>query len=790
MIVPVVAALGFINVESTRRVSDNFSQVVDHNLPAVIALNQIKTSAFQLLHEASHTDDFDTSDLSPIWQVLRTDLSIYLTQSQNPEREAIYATLDQISHDLYEAGRDMTQGSNRITTEEIDMYAEDLLTTIDAAINAELTAVANHNRLAQDTAWYVVVANLTLIALIFVLTMLVGLVMARHIAAPIVALDKATCAYGAGRLDIRSNIQRNDEIGALAQSFDTMAEQINELFDNLENRYVELTTQKTQIEANQRTLEVILAVNKYSDPAELLSQVVDLIRIQFNLHAVQLYLYNKAKTHLVLHEKSGLSEVSVTEIPIESPSLLTLAVREQETSIEHRSGHTMLVVPLRYGRRMIGALNLQYKTAYSLSISNISLYETIANQVALLYENSKLLKETMEQSDRLTYFAQRLQIAAHIARHVSTILSRDDLPPYIVETVREQFNFQYVALYLYTKALVLEAEAGRRDNPPDIQFLMQAAEQQETVTIEEAAPFTGAVVPLILKKASLGVICVHAPAIHTTDLDTLKILCGQIASALENARLFAESEQTAERLREVDRLKNEFLGTVSHELRTPLNAILGYSEGLLLGIEGDLSEAVQRDLQAVYKSGKRLLNIVNDILDLAGIQARRFNLDKVKIPAETVLKDVHTENIELFNHKPIDFIVNVEYNLPWIEADPIRVKQILNNLISNAVKFTQKGYVKVWTHQEDDWLCFTVQDTGIGIAKDDMSLIFEEFRQVDGSLTRTAEGMGVGLTLARALVHLHNGEIIVKSVPDKGTTVVVRLPILADPLAIPYPNNV
>lgn len=255
-------------------------------------------------------------------------------------------------------------------------------------------------------------------------------------------------------------------------------------------------------------------------------------------------------------------------------------------------------------------------------------------------------------------------------------------------------------------------------------------------------------------------------------------LAEQGSVALRAARLFDETQETAERLKELDRLKSEFLANMSHELRTPLNSIIGYAEIMLMGINGDLSDDNLEDVNAIRTSGQHLLRLINDILDLAKIEAGRMTLDTEEVNLPALLDEIRVSHLALIHKKDIQLHMAVEPLGLTIQADPLRLNQILTNLISNAVKFTEKGHVMVRVKQDnEEWMRIEVEDTGMGIDPENLEAIFEEFRQADGSSTRRAEGTGLGLAITRRLVQMHGGIITVESTVNKGSTFTIRLPI-------------
>jgi signal transduction histidine kinase len=252
-----------------------------------------------------------------------------------------------------------------------------------------------------------------------------------------------------------------------------------------------------------------------------------------------------------------------------------------------------------------------------------------------------------------------------------------------------------------------------------------------------------------------------------------------LATAVQNAVYVEELQRTTNRLREVDRLKSEFLANMSHELRTPLNSIIGYAEIMMMGIDGDMDAETLEDVRAIYENGQHLLAMINDILDLAKIEAGRLTLKfEDNVDLAQILEEAETSNASLFANKPVEFRLIIKDELPSIRADRLRLHQVFNNLISNAQKFTSEGYVEVRAYpQGSHWICVTVEDTGIGIEQKDIPEIFERFQQVDGSSTRSVDGTGLGLAITRELTQMHGGRIEVESKVGEGSEFTVWLPI-------------
>ena len=232
-----------------------------------------------------------------------------------------------------------------------------------------------------------------------------------------------------------------------------------------------------------------------------------------------------------------------------------------------------------------------------------------------------------------------------------------------------------------------------------------------------------------------------------------------------------------QKLIEANRAKSEFLATMSHELRTPLNAIIGFAEVLMDGLCGELNRDQRDAVTDIHESGRHLLRMINDILDLSKIEAGRMELRKETFRIDEVLESVRTVVLEIAKEKNLRYAEEIPPDLPPIYADKIRFKQIMYNLVSNAVKFTPEGgSVTIRASLDDKEFTFTVQDTGIGIREEDMPKLFEEFVQIDSSYSRQYEGTGLGLALTKRLVEMHGGRIWVESEYGKGSKFSFTIP--------------
>ncbi|ETA68295.1 PAS domain S-box [Methanolobus tindarius DSM 2278] len=227
-----------------------------------------------------------------------------------------------------------------------------------------------------------------------------------------------------------------------------------------------------------------------------------------------------------------------------------------------------------------------------------------------------------------------------------------------------------------------------------------------------------------------------------------------------------------------NRTKNEFLANMSHELRTPLNSVIGFSDMLLGGAGGELSEKQLRYLTNISNSGKHLLSIINEILDISRIESGEMTINKQKILLGEVYEEIHSILKQLADNKSIDFQMPLESEETYVYADKVKLKQIFYNLVTNAIKFTEKGgSVLIDSTIDDKFVHISVIDNGIGIDSEGMKRLFNPFVQLDSSESRKYEGTGLGLALSKELVNLHGGDIWAESEPGKGSTFTFTIPV-------------
>ena len=290
--------------------------------------------------------------------------------------------------------------------------------------------------------------------------------------------------------------------------------------------------------------------------------------------------------------------------------------------------------------------------------------------------------------------------------------------------------------------------------------------------------------PLMVRGEPIGHLAVSGLSNVSQDAkDIAAAIATQTSIHLEALRLTEELQKRAEELRELDRLKSAFLANMSHELRTPLNSILGFTDVMLEGLDGELTDYMDNDLRLIQKNGQHLLHLINDVLDMAKIESGRMNLHPERFKVQEIFDDVNSLTSTLANAKNNQLIVDETSDREVeIFADVTRIKQVMINLVNNAIKFTANGRITMSVSKMDGArVMVTVKDTGLGVPQEHLEAIFQEFSQVDTSTTRKAGGTGLGLPISRRLIEMHGGKLWAEStgIEGEGSKFFVELPIEA-----------
>lgn len=474
-----------------------------------------------------------------------------------------------------------------------------------------------------------------------------------------------------------------------------------------------------------------------------------------------------------------------------------------------------LAAPLQIQNAPLGVLELiddDPKRIWSEDDKRI--VEQVLDQMSLALENARLFQESQRRAQEMTVLFQVSQNLANAP------LQTADLALVVTEQIARAVGVLECALHLLEQdeeQPILRQLDVYRDGvhqtvqPASLHALDQVfwsrsvLEQLQVIILqagsanlmpEQAAYLRQqgiqslAIFPLAVKGVAIGALEMigrHSPTEwNESQVSLAGTLANTAAAYLENARLYEEQRHTAEQLKEVDTIKTQFLANMSHELRTPLNSIIGFSRVILKGIDGPTTDLQQQDLSAIYNSGQHLLSLINDILDLSKIEAGKMELQIEEVNLHDMIVSVMSTAVGLTKEKSVELRRDFTPDLPLVLGDRTRLRQVLLNLLSNAAKFTEQGYIKVSAQARKndsgaDEVVVSVTDTGEGISPEDQEKLFKPFSQVDASPTRKTGGTGLGLSISRRLIELHGGTIGVHSEPGKGSTFYFTLPIHTAP---------
>jgi len=298
--------------------------------------------------------------------------------------------------------------------------------------------------------------------------------------------------------------------------------------------------------------------------------------------------------------------------------------------------------------------------------------------------------------------------------------------------------------------------------------------------------------PMVVGDQLLGVLAIyHRRSLDRNAIELLTLFAQHAATAIQEAHLFhLATEQTARlgavnaELQRANQVKAEFLANMSHELRTPLNSILGFSQLLLEGDGGVLTQDQRQDVDIIASNGQHLLALINDLLDISKLEAGKAQLNRGEVDVEPLISECVESVSSLAKPKKLELSFSVSPEVGRVFADGPKLKQVLLNLLGNAIKFTESGSVRVTAERQGAELRVSVRDTGIGVPLDDAERIFESFQQGQSGISGKYQGTGLGLAICRRLVEMHGGRIWVKSAPGQGSTFTFTIPQRALPDAI------
>ncbi|RPI34306.1 MAG: GAF domain-containing protein [Chloroflexota bacterium] len=582
----------------------------------------------------------------------------------------------------------------------------------------------------------------------------------------------------------------------------------------------------------------------------LLRRAVNLIRDRYGYYHASIFLVDESGQYAIIRESTGEAGEEMKRrghrMGVGSRSIIGFVTEEGKPLVINDVGQDPIHrpnpllpdtraevgMPLKIGNRVIGALDVQSAEANSFNPDDISVLQTLADQIAVAVDNANSYELAQQAIQETRRRVQELSVLYSMGQSLATAsMAMDDLGKIISEKFIEVMNFPEVSISLvdpdtgelYTLVdlskpkdnldspeLTLSDQVGDRyvlaDFPTTMRVMRTlqplvvqsddaSADASELAYMQEHDIKTMAMIPLAVKGGAIGIIELDSwknPRNLTSDQLNLAVtMANSAAVALENARLYEEQRRVSEKLREVDKLKSQFLANMSHELRTPLNSIIGFSRVILKGIDGPVTDLQNQDLSAIHNSGTHLLSLINNVLDISKIEAGKMELAfDPNVNLADLINTAMSTAVGLVKDKPVKLEKMIAPDLPAVRADPTRIRQIVLNFLSNASKFTDEGTITVKAdvqkspdgHPE---ILVEVIDTGLGIAIKDQKRLFQPFSQVDESPTRKTGGSGLGLSISRLLVEMHGGRIGLNSDIGKGSTFWFTLPLpIVEPVEI------
>ena len=647
----------------------------------------------------------------------------------------------------------------------------------------------------------------------------------RRITEPIQELREGVESIRHGNLDHRASIKTGDEIEELAEEFNKMTEALQNSYATLEQKVEQRTKERSAL------YEVATAVNQSLELQTILQAVIKKSTELFRFEATRIFLFNVEMDQLELRAsfevnpehwtgvrrfkrgQSVIGRVAESGEPMifediqTDPRYLALSASKAAYSAGLRF---FAVFPIKTQSRIFGTLLFNGSAARKLTDDEVTLLTSMAEHLGVAVEKASLFEQAQTRS-------RHLSALNTIGEAVSQSLDLEVVLRQATEKITETLGFDASWIYLVApsgeelhlkayKGLSEEAASSmaKRSSTTGISGAvvtkgqrlvfedLRNNEQYRALSSNSLANSLGftasAGFPIKAKDKILGALQVvsfaarHFPA---EELQLLESVAQEIGVAAENARLFTTvHEKTAElakmnqELQEATRAKSEFIAAMSHELRTPLNVIIGSAELFEDGLFGDLSPEQKTYVRKISRNARVLLKMINDVLALSRMEAKKMSLDVETVAVEEIIEHARTHVDQMNRDNRLEVRWAVDRDVPSLVTDPLKLEEILQNLIGNAFKFTPRGLVEVRVRNlgDQDRIEFSVADTGIGIEADNLGKIFNEFEQIKEAHTGDYNGVGLGLSIVKKYLELMQGDIQVVSTPGQGSTFIFSIP--------------
>jgi two-component system, NtrC family, sensor kinase len=469
--------------------------------------------------------------------------------------------------------------------------------------------------------------------------------------------------------------------------------------------------------------------------------------------------------------------------------------------------NVFLAVPMLRDGIAIGTIGIA-RAAKPFSDRQIQLVETFADQAIIAIANVRLLNELRQSLQQQTATADVLKVISRSTFDLQTVLRT------LVESAARLCDADSATVARQKDGLFYRAEAYGF-SPEFMELVRDVPVVPERGSITARALLEGKVihvadvladpdytfaeaqklgdfrtilgVPMLREGVPIGVLALTRSEVRPfseRQIELVTTFADQAAIAIENVRLFDEIQDKSRQLAEASEHKSQFLASMSHELRTPLNAIIGLTEMMVTNAARFGTEKAMEPLRRVNAAGTHLLSLINEVLDLSKIEAGKLELNPEPVNLARLIDEVIGTSGQLAEKNKNRLVVEAQENVGALTADPLRLKQILLNLLSNACKFTKEGEVALRVRKVADgrdWVELAVADSGIGMTAEQQAKLFQDFTQADSLTARRYGGTGLGLAITRKLARMMGGDVTVTSEPGKGSVFTVRLPGGATP---------